>query len=35
MLNWDLLANPINWVIVFLMIAFALIAGAQVNRVIS
>lgn len=23
MLRWDLLANPVNWIIVFLMVAFA------------
>lgn len=24
LLNWDLIANPYNWVVVFLMCAFAM-----------
>lgn len=31
-LNWDLLRNPVNWIIVFLMVA---IAGAAIAIIFS
>ena len=35
MLNWALLANPANWLVVFLMLAIAAIAFSQINKGIS
>lgn len=32
MIRWDLLANPVNWIIVFLMLTIAAFAGTLVMR---
>jgi len=31
-LNWELLANPVNWIIVFLMLALAGVGLALIAR---
>lgn len=32
MLNWALLANPANWLIVFLMLAIAVLAFTAIQK---
>lgn len=33
LINWGLLSNPMNWLIVWLMVAFGLVAIAQIRPI--
>lgn len=32
MINWGLIANPANWLIVFLMLAIAAMGATMINK---
>lgn len=31
LINWELIRNPLNWVVVYLMVAFAIVALALID----